>query len=130
MGSKKDLGIVFNSDLNFHSHTEMMCCEALKTLGFVTRISKEFKLSSSLKTKHSLLIGPFPIHILEYASVLWDPYTVTDSCQLDRVQRRFLSCTAFVSIIKHPPKTPCSLVMQKPSLISLADRRVNADVVF
>jgi hypothetical protein len=33
--SRKDLGIIFNTDLNFHSHTEMIRCKALKTLGFV-----------------------------------------------------------------------------------------------
>jgi hypothetical protein len=46
--SKKDLGIIFNYDLNFHSHTEMICCKALKTLGFVMRIQ---------------LIGPFTIRV-------------------------------------------------------------------
>ncbi|XP_022175933.1 uncharacterized protein LOC111038911 [Myzus persicae] len=123
--SKKDLGIIFNSDLNFHSHTEMICCKALKTLGFVMRISKEFNLSSSLKTIYCSLVRS----LLEYASVLWDPYTVSDSCQLERVQRRFLSCAAFLLKINHPPHD-YFLVMQELSLISLADRRVNANIEF
>jgi len=41
MSIKKDLGIIFNTDLNFHSHTEMICCKALNTLGFVMRTSKK-----------------------------------------------------------------------------------------
>jgi len=32
VGSKKDLGVLFNSDLNFHSHIETICCKAIKTL--------------------------------------------------------------------------------------------------
>lgn len=65
VGSKKDLDIIFNSDLNFHSCTEIMGCKSLKTLGFVMRMSKEFDLSSSLIIYCSLLRS-----LLEYASVL------------------------------------------------------------
>lgn len=39
--SKKYLGV-----LNFHSHTEMICFKALKTICFVLRVSKEFNLYS------------------------------------------------------------------------------------
>jgi hypothetical protein len=66
---KKDLGVIFNTDLNFHTHTENICCKALKILGFVIRVSKEFNLSSLLKTVYCSLVRS----ILEYASVLWDP---------------------------------------------------------
>lgn len=50
--------------------------------GFVIRTSKEFKLSLFLS-------------LLEYASVLWDPYTSNDTFRLDRVQRRFLYFAAY-----------------------------------
>jgi len=123
--SKKDLGIIFNTDLNFLSHIEMLCCKALKMLGFVIRISKEFNLYSSLKTIYCSLVRS----LLDYASVLWDPYTLAASCQLERVQRRFLSCAAFRLKIKHPPHD-YSIVMQELVLVSLADRRVNTNVEF
>jgi len=54
---------------------------------------------------------------------------MTDSCQLERVHRWFLSCSAFVLNIKHTPHD-YSLVMQKFSLISMADWRVNFNVEF
>jgi len=73
-----------------------------------------------------LLFGP---SLLEYASVLWDPYTIADSCHLERVQRRFLSCAAFTLKIKHPPHV-YSIVKQELGLISLSDRRVNTNVEF
>ncbi|KAL4132516.1 hypothetical protein QTP88_009654 [Uroleucon formosanum] len=98
---------------------------ALKTLGFVIRISKEFNLYSSLKTIYYSLVRS----LLDYASVLRGPYTLADSCQLELVQRRFLSCAAFTLKIKHPPHD-YSIVMQELGLVSLADRRVNTNVEF
>uniref|UniRef100_A0A2S2R2Y8 RNA-directed DNA polymerase from mobile element jockey n=1 Tax=Sipha flava TaxID=143950 RepID=A0A2S2R2Y8_9HEMI len=44
-----DLGIVFDRELNFHSHIENSCCKALKILGFLRRICSEFKLMTPLK---------------------------------------------------------------------------------
>lgn len=117
VGSKKDLGVLFNSNLNFHSHIETKCCKAIKTLEFIVRISKEFNLSSSLKFLYCSLIR----FVLEYASVLWDSYTVTDSCQLESIQRKFLSSAAYILKIKHPPRD-YSLVMKKLCLVPLADR--------
>ncbi|KAF0719536.1 Uncharacterized protein FWK35_00023733, partial [Aphis craccivora] len=35
--TKKDLGVIFYSDLNFHSHIEAISCRAFKTLDFVIR---------------------------------------------------------------------------------------------
>lgn len=93
------MGVIFNTDLNFHTHIEIICCKALKALGFIIRVSKKCNLSSPLKTIHYSLVHS----IIEYGSVLWDPYTVTDSCQLERVQWRFLSSAAFILKINHPP---------------------------
>ncbi|XP_008181902.1 uncharacterized protein LOC103309089 [Acyrthosiphon pisum] len=125
VGSKKDLGVLFNSDLNFHSHIERICCKAIKMLGFIVRISKEFNLSSPLKFLYCSLIRS----IIEYASVLWVPYKVTDSCQLECIQRKFLFCATYILKIKHPPHDYL-LVMQEHCLISLADRRNNANIEF
>jgi len=99
---------------------------AIKTLGLIVRISKEFNQSSLIRSLHCSLIRS----ILEYASVIWDPYTVTDnSCQLENIQRKLLSWAAYILKIKHPPHE-YSLVMQELCLISLADRRVNANIEF
>ncbi|XP_008183590.1 uncharacterized protein LOC103309583 [Acyrthosiphon pisum] len=67
--------------------------------------------------------------MLEYASVLWDPFVVTYSCHLERVQRRFLSSAAYMLKIVHPPHdyTP---VLRALSLTSLANRRVKTNLAF
>lgn len=93
VGSKKEVGIIFNLDLNFHSHTEMIFCEAIKMLGLVMHISKEFNLSSSLKIISCSLVR----FLSEYVSVLSDPYTVTDPFQLEYFQRRFFYLAQFLS---------------------------------
>ncbi|XP_025412932.1 uncharacterized protein LOC112685310 [Sipha flava] len=87
--TKKDLGVIFCSDLNFHTHIELAYCSAFKTLGFVIRTCENFKLTS-LKTLYYSLVPS----LLEYASVLWDSYTITDSSHIEQVQRRFLSSAA------------------------------------
>uniref|UniRef100_A0A2S2Q917 RNA-directed DNA polymerase from mobile element jockey n=1 Tax=Sipha flava TaxID=143950 RepID=A0A2S2Q917_9HEMI len=123
--SNNDLGVLFTADLNFRPHIDSICCRALKSLGFVMRTMNEFKLSGSLKTVYCSLDRS----MLEYASVLWDPFVVIDSCHLERVQRRFLSSAAYMLKIVHPPHdyTP---VLRALSLTSLADRRVKANLVF
>jgi len=95
-----DLGDLFTADLNFHPHIESIYYRALiMSLSFVMCILKEFKLSRSLKTLYCSLVRS----LLEYASVLYDPFVVINSCRLERVQRRFLSSTAYMLKIDHPP---------------------------
>ena len=123
--SNNDLGVIFTADLNFRPHIDSICCRALKSLGFIMRTMKEFKLSRSLKTVYCSLVRS----LLEYASVLWDPFVVVDSCHLERVQRRFLSSAAYMLKIVHPPHD-YSPVSHAFNLASLADRRVKANLDF
>jgi hypothetical protein len=94
---KKDLDILLCTNLDFHYHIEVVCCRALKMLGFVIRTSKEFKLSSSLKALYCSLVRL----LLEYFSILWDPFTAADSSCIERVQRRFCSSASFILQILH-----------------------------
>jgi len=61
------------------------------------RLSKDFKLAKSLKFLYCALVCP----ILEHGSIIWDPYTVSDSDKLERVQQRFLKFACFVLGIPH-----------------------------
>jgi len=51
------IGITFDRSLTFRTHIEKVTCKALKLLGFVKRISVEFKLSSSLETLYCFFFG-------------------------------------------------------------------------
>lgn len=81
--TKKDLAVIFCSDLNVHTHIESIYCRAFKILGFVIRTSKNFKRTSSLKMLYCSLVRS----LLEYASVIWDPYTTTDSSHLEIIYK-------------------------------------------
>ncbi|XP_022180966.1 uncharacterized protein LOC111041114 [Myzus persicae] len=123
--SNSDLGVLLTADLNFRPHIDSICCRALKSLGFVMRTMNEFKPSESLKTVYCSLVRS----LLEYASMLWDPFVVIDSCHLERVQRRFLSSAAYMLKIIHPPHdyTP---VLHALNLTSLANKRVKDNLGF
>jgi len=97
----------------------------LKTLGFISRLARDFKLDSSFKLLYCTLVRP----ILEYGVVVWCPYTANDSLQLERVQRRFLRSAGFLLGIEHPPHD-YSAVAAKLGLVSLAERRRMLSVKF
>lgn len=67
--------------------------------------------------------------LLEYSSILWDPFMVADSFHLERIQRRFCFSVVFILKIFHRLHD-FSSVMDKFGLTSLADRRMEANLVF
>lgn len=120
-----DLGIIMDRALHFHEHVEKSCCIALKTLGFMKRIFTEFKLLAQLKAIYCTIVRS----ILEYASVIWDPYTATSKKQIERVQRKFLNYAARVLHIDHRPHDyePVSTFL---GLSNLTDRLIGANQTF
>lgn len=94
-----DFGIKFDQELNFNGHIEKSCCKALKTLGFIKRISKDFNLTALLKALYCALVRS----ILEYAEFVLDPYTSSSINQSDRAQRKFLNLTTWILKINHLP---------------------------
>jgi len=74
--SIRDFGFIFTPSLSPRSHIKSVVCKAYKLLGFIRRISSEFKFTSSLKSLYCALVRP----ILEYGSVVWDPHC-TDLCR-------------------------------------------------
>jgi hypothetical protein len=121
----KDLGIVFDTKLMFYSHIEASCCKALKILGFVKRVCSQFKLVAPIKSLYCAIVRS----VLEYASVICDPHTISYSYALERVQRKFLSFAGYVLEINHLPHDYTS-VLTSLKLSSLANRRVRANLSF
>jgi len=117
-----DLGITFDQFLNFKAHIEKVTCKALKLLGFVKRISGEFKLSSPLK--HCIVRSA-----LECSMVIWDPCTLDGSYQLEKVLRKFLKFAAFILHIECTPHEYAP-VLQRLGLSTLCDRRKQGNLTF
>lgn len=80
--SVKYLGITINSNLKWDTHIDNICNKAFKKLCFLRRKLK--KSPSSVKLQAYLsLVRP----VLEYASIVWDPYCNKEIDKLERIQR-------------------------------------------
>jgi len=113
-----DLGFRLSSNLSRSLHIAMISSRALKVLGFVMCLSRDFKLMKSIKYLYCALVRP----ILEYGSLLWDPYTVSDSDQLEHVQCRFLRFACFVLGITYISHNYCN-ILNALDLTTFAERR-------
>ena len=88
--SIKDLGVIYDSKITFNDHVDSICSKARKMLGFVMRVGKNFRDPYTFTTLYNSIVRSH----LEYASVIWNPFTSTQRNKLERVQHKFL---AFVS---------------------------------
>ncbi len=81
--SAKYLGVTIANNLQWNNHIANICTKANQTLGFLRRnINLE---SVKIKERAYLtLVRP----LLEYASVIWDPHTQTNTKKIEMVQRR------------------------------------------
>lgn len=97
--SVHEYGFHLLSNLSLCLHIQEICCKVLKILGFIKRISSEFKLDWSLK----ILFCSFCRLILEYGSAIWDSQLSIVTLMLEKVQRKFLSFAAFILRVQCPP---------------------------
>lgn len=82
------------------------------------RLAKEFGLKSFLKVFYCTFVEP----ILEYSTVIWNPNTAENACQLERVQHRFFWFTSYFLPIVCPSHNYYS-VTSFLGLIPLDDQR-------
>lgn len=75
-----------------------LCCKSFELFGFISRVSREFHLSFSLKTLYCALVCP----ILEYGSIIWDRITYSIKIMLDRLQGKCLRLAVFDFQIQFP----------------------------
>lgn len=81
----KDLGVIFDTKLNFSLHYDYAIAKSNSLLGFLKRNSKDFRDVYSLKSIYCSLVRPY----LEYSSIIWDsPYGVQE-LRFERVQKNF-----------------------------------------
>uniref|UniRef100_A0A1Y1K5G1 Reverse transcriptase domain-containing protein n=1 Tax=Photinus pyralis TaxID=7054 RepID=A0A1Y1K5G1_PHOPY len=125
--SIKDLGVVYDSSLNFNKHIENIATSAYKMLGFVLRQSANFKCIRTLKILYFTLVRPR----LEYASIVWLPHTLYQIKRIEKVQNRFLRFLYFKKNNTYPEFNVRSADLRHEFEIqSLANRRSIALVQF
>lgn len=77
----KYLGVTLTSNLKWSKHIDNICSNARRKLGLLRR--KLYEAPNELrKLAYSTIVRP----AIEYASIVWDPYTKKDIGQLDKIQ--------------------------------------------
>uniref|UniRef100_A0A8D8XS30 Uncharacterized protein n=1 Tax=Cacopsylla melanoneura TaxID=428564 RepID=A0A8D8XS30_9HEMI len=126
----KDLGITFESNLNFKSHILEIKKKAYRQLGMVIRNSKYIQDPDAIK----LLYISYVRSVLEYGSVVWNPSTILDSKELERIQAKFVrylfkKLNGFYPLCPNCPNhIGYDLLIQHLPLQSLETRRLNEQI--
>ena len=81
--SAKYLGVTLTEDLKWDQHISNICDKANQTIGFLRR-NLNIGATSIKERAFFTLVRP----LVEYASIVWDPYTQTNVQKLEMVQRR------------------------------------------
>jgi hypothetical protein len=79
----KDLGVMLDSKMYFHCHVNFVYSQELKTLGLTRYVTNNVSSLSCLVISYNPLIGSK----LDYASVVWDNITLTDSNNTENIQQ-------------------------------------------
>lgn len=82
----RDLGVIFDSRLNFHEHMKLLAINCYRRLGFVVRSLRDFSDPVAIKLVYTSLVRSK----LEAASVVWNPYESTYVLLLEKIQKAFL----------------------------------------
>ena len=82
----KDLGIILDSKLSYRDHISYIASKASKSLGFIFRVTKNFKNIHCLKALYCALVRSH----LEYAVPVWAPYYQNGIDRLESIQRKFV----------------------------------------
>lgn len=82
----QDLGILLDAKLSFVPHINMTVNKARGVLAFIKRWAKEFTDPYITKQLYTSLVRP----ILEYGSIIWDPYYNIYIDRIESLQKQFL----------------------------------------
>lgn len=121
----RDLGIIHDSKLLFDEHVDYIVKKALKSLGFIMRLSREFKHVKSFK----ILYCTYVRSILEYASEIWNPRYNIYISRIERIQRKFVRYLNYRTFNKELNKDYIS-ACKKYHLLPLSTRRDISDLMF
>ena len=80
VSSAKHLGVIVTEDLKRETHIQSICYKANRTIGFLRRNLNTGALS--IKQQAYFIVRS----LVEYASIVWDPYTQTNIQKLEMVQ--------------------------------------------
>ena len=91
----KDLGVYFKPNLNFNYHISKITSKSMQMLGFIKRVTRDFK---DVKTLHALY-NSLVRSRLEFCSQIWNPSARVHSNKLERVQKKYVKYVCYKSNI-------------------------------
>jgi hypothetical protein len=98
VSSINDVGVIVDEKMTFSEHVNVMVAKAFAMLGFIRRLSLEFRHLYTLKSVYTSLSRPK----LEYTSCVWNPFYDVRIDRVERVQRRFIR---YATMICHHMRT-------------------------
>ena len=107
------LGIIIDSNLNWHEHINNLLKKSARSLSMIRR-AKSLVPQSALKLIYNSIVAPN----FNYCDIIWGNCTKTDSIKLQRMQAR-----AARYICNVPWDTPGSEVLNQLSWLKLAEIR-------
>lgn len=116
----RDLGVIFDSKLDFHAHLDNITTRAYRMLGFISRSLNKFR---QIKTYHTLY-NAYVRSIIEYGSPIWNPYYDVHINQIERIQKRY---TRMIYRKFHYPTEPYETRLIRLEMYSLENRRLASD---
>lgn len=112
MNQYKYLGLWISSDLNWTKHIDTVSANALRKLFFLRRALK-FSTPSVRLLAYNTIIRP----MLEYAVIIWDPYTQTNIKKLENIQKK-----AVRFIYNSYGRTSITALLHKSNLPTVSER--------
>lgn len=123
----KDLGVLLDTKLSFVEHYSSIIAKANRNLGFIFRITNEFRDPYCLRALYMSLVRS----VLESASIVWCPYTDIWGRRIEAVQKRFIRYALRFLPWNNPDNLPpyeerCRLL----DMETLTNRRIIAKAAF
>ena len=112
----KDLGVVLDHQLNFRDHINLIVAKSNCLLGFIRRVTKDFRNPHSIKTLYCSIVRSN----LEYASIIWDPAYNIYIDRIERIQKQFI--IYYLQIINWPFDSNLQMWLNKKNLPPYIDR--------
>lgn len=113
----KDLGILLDSKLTYNAHINFIYNKALKMLGFLFRVCKDFRNLHSLKTVYFSYVRSH----LEYCCQIWNPSHNHHEILLEKIQRKFVRFLFFKNLVPDNVPNPHNRITHDYSYTSCLD---------
>ena len=114
-----DLGVSYDANLSFTSHISKIVAKALGRAKFILKC---FSSRDPLLLMRAFCTFVRPL--LEFSSIIWSPYTVSDINRVESVQRSFTKAVNYLRFSTYKER------LVNLGLDSLQCRRIKADLLF